>query len=360
MGLETSVQMVEDNHNRDREFLGPAQTSRSIAECLQHTGGEPLRIPISGLPPINGNTVLEKRRYFMENYDYIRKALLLEPRGHADAYGAILTKCQDPKVDLDCIFLNTDGYSSMCGHGTLAITQVAFETGLVKKESPISRLTIAVPAGLVYATAHIATDLSITKTTFRNVPSFVYLRDQKLFVPELGIAVNFDISFGGVFYAIIDAQPLGLTLNSESYTEIIRYAQVIKKAIVSAIEVKHPYEKDLSGLFGVMFTSPAHDSKNHSRNVNVFEDGAVDRSACGSGVSARSALLFAKEELKMGEEISIESIIGSLMSVEVVEQVQFGHFEAVVPEVGGVASITGKHEFYFAEDDIFRNGFMLR
>ena len=249
----------------------------------------------------------------------------------------------------------------MCGHGTLAITKVVFETGLVKKEGPVRSLTISVPAGLVHAQAFMAEDGSVRKTTFRNVPSFVHLRDQRVSITELGVSVSFDVAFGGAFYAIVEAQPLGLTLDSQGYAEIIRYGRAIKESIVaSSDEIKHPYEGDLGSLFGVIFTSPAHDSKNHSRNVSVFEDGAVDRSVCGSGVSARAALHFARGELGLGEEIRIESIVGSVMSVKVLQEVEFGGFDAVLPEVGGEASITGRSELYFSKDDIFKEGFKLR
>jgi proline racemase len=298
----------------------------------------------------------------MKYYDHLRAGLLLEPRGHADMYGAILTTSKDPKADLDCIFLNTDGYSTMCGHATLAVTKVAFETGLVKKEGSIKSLNIAVPAGLLYAKAFMAEDGTVTKTSFRNVPSFVYLRDQKVSIPEFGTEVQFDIAFGGVFYAIVDAQPLSLTLDAESYGILIRYGLAIKKAILALpeIEIKHPFEADLSSLFGVIFTTPAHDTMNHSRNVSVFEGGSVDRSSCGSGVSARAALHLARGELKVGDEVRIESVVGSIMSVKVVEQVKYGEYDAVVPEVGGEASITGTHELYFHKDDIFKEGFKLR
>ncbi len=174
--------------------------------------------------------------------------------------------------------------------------------------------------------------------------------------------MKFDIAFGGCFYAIVDATPLGLELDSQNYADLIRYGQQIKNEILASpsIKIRHPYEEDLSSLFGVIFTGPARSSSNHSRNVCIFEDGLVDRSSTGSGVSARAALHFAQGELKLGEEVRIESIVGSVMSVKVVEQLRFGEFDAVVPEVSGEASTTGRHEFYFDKDDIFKEGFKLR
>jgi trans-L-3-hydroxyproline dehydratase len=339
----------------------PPSSYQKITTIDTHTGGEPLRIPVSGLPPIHGNTVLEKRRYFMKHYDHLRSGLLLEPRGHADMYGAILTTSKDPKADLDCFFINTDGYSPMCGHAILAITKVAFETGVVKKDGVERDLTIAVPAGLVIAKALVAKDGTVTKTTFRNVPSFVYLLDQQVNVPGVG-EVTFDVAFGGAFYAVVDAVSLELFLNPESHSKLIEYGRKVKSAILSMphLTITHPFEDDLSSLFGVIFTGPPHNTANHSRNVTVFEDGEVDRSSTGTGVSARAALHFAKGELKLGEEITVESIVGSVMSVKAAEEVKFGDYDAVVPEVSGEAHITGRHELYFQKDDTFKEGFRLR
>ena len=217
------------------------------------------------------------------------------------------------------------------------------------------------PAGLVYAKAFVANDGTLAKTTFRNVPSFAYLLQQSVTVPDLG-DLKFDISFGGAFYAIVDAQPLELGLNSDNYAKLIEYGRKIKKAILSAshITIKHPFEEDLSSLFGVIFTAPPLDRANYSRNVTVFEDGDVDRSSCGTGVSARAALHHVKGELKPSEEIRIESIVGSVMSVKILEEVEFGGYAAIVPEVGGEAFITGRHELCFHEGDIFKEGFKLR
>jgi trans-L-3-hydroxyproline dehydratase len=177
-----------------------------------------------------------------------------------------------------------------------------------------------VPAGLVYAKAFITYDGTVANTTFRNVPSFAYLLQQTFTVPLVG-DFKFDISFGGAFYAIVDAQPLKLDLNSDNYAKLIEYGRKIKKAILSAplITIKHPFEEDLSSLFGVIFIASPLDKANHSRNVTVFEDGDVDRSSCGTGVSARAGLHHSKGELKPGEEIRIESIVGSVMSVKILE-----------------------------------------
>jgi len=272
-------------------------------------------------------------------------------------YGAILTESAEKGVDFDCFFINTDGYSPMCGHAILAIAKVVLETGLVKKEQ--KEISIAVPAGIVHARAIVGGNGEV-KSSFRNVPSFVYLLGQHVAVPGIEGGVKFDVAFGGAFYAFVDADVLKLDLTPENYRTLIEFGRRIKKAIVESVTFEHPFESDLSNLFGVIFIGKAHDPAHHSRNVNIFEDGEVDRSSTGTGVSARAALHFAKGELSMNESIEIESIIGSTMTVSVVEEVMFGKYKAVIPEVGGEAHITGRHELYFYPDDPFNKGFMLR
>ena len=317
-----------------------------------HTGGEPLRVFISGLPPIEGNTVLEKRRYFREHHDHIRKGTMWEPRGHADMYGAVVTSSRD--ADLDVFFLHNEGYSTMCGHAIIAITKLAIETGLVNKEE----LNINVPAGRIEARAKIENG-KVIEASFRNVPSFLFLRDRQVNVSGLG-SVPFDVAYGGAFYAFVDAGVLDLDLTPSHLNRLVDYGRRIKHAVMADFKIEHPFEQDLSFLYGTIFTGPALDSAHHSRNVCIFADGEVDRSATGSGVSARAALHHAKGELGLNEKITIESIVGSTMTVEVVETTKFGEFEAVVPEVSGTASITGRNEFYFDPDDPFREGFILR
>ena len=327
-----------------------------ITTVEMHTGGEPLRVFVSGLPTIEGTTVLEKRRYFRERFDHIRKSTMWEPRGHADMYGAVITPSVD--ADLDVFFLHNEGYSTMCGHATIAITKLALETGLIHGEGDHPRITLNVPAGKIEASA-VVENGRVREASFRNVPSFLYLRDQRVSVPELGV-VSFDVGYGGAFYAFVDAQSVDLELTPSSLHKLIDYGRRIKHAVMDNFPIKHPFEEDLSFLYGTIFTGPALNSNRHSRNVCVFADGEVDRSATGSGVSARAALHYGKGELGVNEKVTIESIIGSTMNVEVVKLTKYGEFDAVVPEVSGTASIVGKSEFYFDPDDEFGGGFLLR
>ena len=327
-----------------------------ITTIEMHTGGEPLRVYVSGLPPIEGATVLEKRRFFREHYDHIRKSTMWEPRGHADMYGAVVTPSVD--ADLDVFFLHNEGYSTMCGHAIIALTKLVTETGLVQVEGDNPHITFNVPAGRIHAAA-VMENGSVREASFRNVPSFLYLRDARVNVPGLG-SVTFDVAYGGAFYAFVEARMLDLELNQTHLPRLIDYGRRIKQAVMSDFSITHPLEDDLSFLYGTIFTGPALETANHSRNVCIFADGEVDRSATGSGVSARAALHYAKGELGLNEKITIESIVGSTMSVEVVESTKYGDYDAVVPEVSGTASITGKSEFYFDPEDEFREGFILR
>ena len=330
----------------------PPEHWMRIATIDLHTGGEPLRVVVDGLPPVEGRTVLEKRSYFRKHYDYVRTGLMWEPRGHADMYGAVITPAQD--ADFDVFFIHNEGYSTMCGHAIIALTKLVVETKLVNK----NEVSFNVPAGLIQAKAKVM-DGRVVKTTFRNVPSFLYLREQHVDVPGIG-RVQFDIGYGGAFYAFVRAEEVGVSLTPENYYRLIDYGRRIKREVNSRFVITHPYEPDLSFLYATIFTGPPLNPAHHSRNVCVFAEGELDRSATGSGVSARAALHFAKGELDLNESVTIESILGSTMSVRVVELTKFGPYDAVIPEVGGTASITGRHEFYFDPEDPFRNGFIFR
>src|SRR4030095_4731483 len=308
----------------------PPEHWTRITTIDMHTGGEPLRVIIDGLPPLQGQTVLEKRRYFRDHYDELRTGLMWEPRGHADMYGAVITSSTD--ADFDVFFLHNEGYSTMCGHAIIALTKLLVETQLFSR----NEITIIVPAGKIHARASVAHG-RVVEASFQNVPSFLYLRDQEVDVEDVG-RVRFDVAYGGAFYAFVNADELGLALSPENAHRLIDYGRRIKLAVMSQFPITHPFEADLSFLYGTIFTGPAADSSHHSRNVCIFADGELDRSATGSGVSARAALHFAKGELRLNERVTIESIVGSTMTVEVVETTRFGPYDAVVPEVSGTES----------------------
>ena len=339
------------NWNPPKEWL-------KIKTIDLHTGGEPLRVYTDGLPEIKGNTILEKRRYFRDTFDFIRTGTMFEPRGHADMYGAIITEPTTEDADFGTFFLHNEGYSTMCGHAIIALTKLVLDTGMIQKKGNEPELIINAPPGKIYAKAFRENGI-VQKVSFKNVPSFLLLENEEIDIPEIG-KVKFDVAFGGAFYAFCDADELGLKMDESDYNRLINYGRKIKYAVMEKYEIKHPFEDDLSFLYGTIFTGKPFDSKNHSRNVCIFAEGEVDRSPTGSGVSARAALHHAKGELKQNKKITIESILGSTMDVEVVETTTFGSHKAVIPEVTGTAFITGQNEFYFDPSDPFKNGFIFR
>jgi len=329
-----------------------------ISTIDMHTGGEPLRILIDGYPEVKGKTILEKRKYFRDRLDHIRKGLIWEPRGHADMYGAVLTPPCTREADFGTFFLHNEGYSTMCGHAIIALTKFVLETGLVEKEGDTPKLIIDAPPGQITSFGHREKGI-VGSVSFNNVPSFVLFRDQQLEVPGMG-PVTYDVAFGGAFYAIVDADKMNLSLEPSGVNRLIEAGMKIKQCIMKKQKIEHPFEQDLSFLYGTIFTGRPHSFSNDSRNVCIFANGEVDRSATGSGVSARAALHHARGELKMGELMVIESILGTTMEVEIIELASFGQYQAVIPRVKGHASFTGKNSFWFDPKDPLSGGFIIR
>ncbi len=323
-----------------------------------HTAGEPLRIITGGLPEIPGRTILEKRRFFRDNLDHIRKALMWEPRGHADMYGAVITDPVTPDGDFGTFFMHNEGYSTMCGHAMIALVKFALETGMIEKPGNKAEIRIDAPPGRITAYG-IQEGNIIIRSVFRNVPSFVLLTDQVVEVSGIG-QVRFDVAYGGAFYAFVDASSFGFSLEPGEYSRLIDYGRRIKLAVMEKFPIIHPFEEDLSFLYGTIFTGQPHDPDNHSRNVCIFANGEVDRSPTGSGVSARAALHHFRNQLDPGQSITIESIIGSTMTVQIASTTVFGNYPAVIPEVSGTAGFTGRHEFFIEPSDPIGRGFFLQ
>jgi len=336
----------------------PPKHWSNISTIDMHTGGEPLRILVDGYPEVRGKTILEKRKNFRDQLDYIRKGVMWEPRGHADMYGAVLCEPCSQEADFGTFFLHNEGYSTMCGHAIIALTKFVLDTDLVEKRGKNPQLVIDAPPGQILCTASRENGV-VNSVSFRNVPSFVLYRDQQIDVPGLG-RVHYDVAFGGAFYALVDADQLNLSLHPSGVSRLIEAGMQIKRSVMSKQSITHPFEADLSFLYGCIFTGRPEDSSRQSRNVCIFANGEVDRSATGSGVSARAALHHARGELKVGEPIEIESILGTTMVVEVVESTSFGPFDAVVPKVSGTASFTGKNSFWFDPGDPLKEGFIIR
>ena len=337
----------------------PPSNRLCIKTIEMHTGGEPLRVITAGFPEIKGNTVLECRNYVKEHYDHLRKALMHEPRGHADMYGCLLVPPNDEEGDFGILFIHNEGYSTMCGHAIIAITTLAIEMNWVEVQSPIPELKIDAPCGRIHAFARIE-DGKAVGVSFHCVPSFVVALDQVAQVENLG-NVSYDLAYGGAFYAYVDATKLGLHLIPENYGLLIEKGMAIKRAVMQQSDlIKHPFEEDLSFLYGTIFIGGPVSDGLDSRNVCIFAEGEVDRCPTGSGVSGRMAIHHARKEIAIGETMTVESITGSVFTGSVVQTTQYGPFPAVIPKVEGKAHIVGTAEFSIDPADPFKYGFFLR
>jgi len=335
---------------------GPPDHWMRVSVIEAHAGGEPFRVFIDGLPEIPGATVLEKRRHAQQNLDNLRRALVWEPRGHADMYGGWPGPPTSADGDLSVLFLHNEGFSTMCGHGIIALSKVVLDTEILSATTPQTVLRVDTPAGQVESTS-VVRDSQVVSTTFKNVPSFVVGLDETIDVPAIG-EVRYDLAFGGAFYAIVDASSLGLAL--EDASKLIAAGRSIKHEIASRRPIAHPEAHDLGFLYGVIFTGAAIEPDNHSRNVCVFADGEVDRSPTGTGVSSRLAILHERDEISKGDRVTIESIVGSTFTGRIVDTTTVGEHPAVVPEIEGSAHITGRAELWIDPDDVLGRGFLVR
>jgi len=283
--------------------------------------------------------------------------LMWEPRGHAEMYGCLVTSPVSADADFGVLFMHNEGYSTMCGHGIIAITTAAVETGLVAKEEPTTAVRIDSPAGPITACARVVNG-KVQSVFFQNVPSFAVALDEIVHVPGLG-PIRYDLAFGGAFYAYVQADQVELKCLPEENPLLVEKGMQIKRAVMASRPIPHPFSSDLSFLYGTIFIAPPVQEGSHSRNVCIFADGEVDRSPTGTGVSARMAIHYARGEVKVGQPLVIESIIGSTFTGRVVSETTFGPYRAVIPEVEGTAHITGIHTFLIDPEDPLRAGFIL-
>ena len=330
---------------------------RIIVTVESHTAGEPTRIIIGGIPHVPGRNMMEKKEYFRQNLDFLRTALMQEPRGHRDMYGALVVAPSDDEADLGVIFLSCDGYPDMCGHGSLGVMTMAVETGMVASVEPVTKVNLDTPAGLVRGEVAVRNG-SIESATLRNVSSFLY-KSTSLMVPEIG-EVPVDIAFGGNFYALVSAEHIGVELGIKNSAELIRAGVMIKETANREIKIEHPEKPEINQVFGTrIYGKPTHPEA-QVRNFMVLEDGSVDRSPCGTGTSAHIAMLYAKGQLKLNESSVHESIIGTTFRARALEEVMVGDFKAIIPEISGRAYITGMCTWTIDPADPVKHGFLLR
>jgi trans-L-3-hydroxyproline dehydratase len=330
-----------------------------------HTAGEPLRLVVDGLPSPEGATMLTRRDWARRHLDHLRRAIMLEPRGHADMYGALLTEPVTPGAHAGVLFMHNEGWSTMCGHGVIAVATIAVERGLMwdvaTAGGPVVQMVLDVPAGPVPARARVETvdgRTKVTEVAFENPPSFVLAAGVPVTVA--GRTFTADVAFGGAFYAIVDAEAAGLSIDAAKLPELRRMGLAIAREVEKLVKVVHPAEPGLTGVYGTIFTAPPQAEGAHLRNVTIFADAEVDRSPCGSGTAAVMAVLDEMGVLSSGDGTFVhESLIGTLFRGRVASRLRVGDHPAIVPDIAGSAWITGEHTFLIDADDPLRAGFRL-
>jgi trans-L-3-hydroxyproline dehydratase len=325
-----------------------------VSTVEMHTGGEPTRIVVDGWPKFSGGTLLDKRREARERFDHLRRGLMLEPRGHDGMYGALLVEPDHPEADLAVLFMHNEGYSTMCGHATIALARWAVESGRVKRTDPETVVRLQCPCGLV--TARVAADGSVR---FDSVPAFAHALDRIVPTSTWG-PVTVDIAYGGAFYAFLAADSIGLDLRTSPMRAIVDAGEEIAIAAAEAIPLEHPDAPDLAFLYGAILTDGGTGADAPSRNVCIFAGRQIDRSPTGSGVTARMALQIARREARLDEERRFESCTGAIFTGRAVRDAPpVGPRKAVIVEVGGTAHVTGESRFRFDAADPLREGFLL-
>jgi proline racemase len=339
-----------------------------------HAAGEPLRLVVDGFPSPRGKTMIEKRDWAARHADHLRRALVLEPRGHADMTGAVLTEPVSPGADAGVLFFHNDGYSTMCGHGILAVSTIALERGLLLPGGGASTIVYDTPAGTIRARATLRAGgagragqagtkdeiedgekIRVELVSFSNVPSFVLYAGLPI---QLGVRhLRADVAYGGAFYAIVDSEAVGLQIDAAHLPELRRAGMAIKRAIESTHTIVHPLEPSIGGIDGTIFTSPPHDGGADLRNVTVFGDAEADRSPCGTGTCAVMAVVDAMGLLDDSRPFVHESAIGTRLTGRLIGRTVVGEYPAIVPEIEGAAWITGEHTFLIDPNDPLKEGF---
>ena len=323
-----------------------------------HTAGEPVRIVTGGYPAIPGATILEKRRYVRAKLDHIRRRLMLEPRGHQDMYGVIPVAPSDPAADLAVLFMHNSGYSTMCGHATVAIGRWAVEHGLVAKTAPLTKFNLECPCGVVRVTAEVS-EAGVGEVTFESVPAFAASLDLAVTTERFGRIV-LDIGFGGAFYAILPASRLGLSMLETPLETLIAAAREITAATRAQTVLEHPEAPDLAFLYGTILTDDTEPSAPlPSLNLCIFGEGQVDRSPTGSGVTARLALDHARGRLPIGGRRIFRGLTGEPFSGELLREARAGNGAAVIVRVGGRSYYSSTATFTVEAEDPLRDGFPM-
>ena len=319
-----------------------------------HTEGEPTRIVLSGVN-IKGEDIIEKRKYFKENYDWIRTALLHEPRGHGDQFGAVLVPSEI--ADFGVIYMDTAGYLDMCGHATMGIATALVELGIIEPNEPCTSIKLETPAGLVEAKARVENGI-VKEVTVVDVPSF-HVGEFEIEYPKIG-KINVDVAFGGNFYVIANAKDLGLRVRKDYIKKLIPVALKLIDVANDQIEVHHPRKGVQNRINLAMLTDEPEKEDSNGKNVVIWGEGSVDRSPCGTGSASRVATLYSKGVLKEGDIFIHESILGTQFKIKIVGTTKIGDYTAIIPEITGSAYITKISQDIISKNDPLWKGFLLK
>jgi proline racemase len=335
------------------------RSTRVFHAVDSHTEGMPTRVITGGVGLIPGDSMFERRQYFLDNLDHIRTLLMYEPRGHSAMSGAILQPPTRPDADWGVLYIEVSGCLPMCGHGTIGVATVLVETGMVTVTEPVTEIRLDTPAGLVVAevTVH---DGHAESVTLRNVASYVHELDATVEVPGLGL-VTLDLAFGGNFYAILGLDQLGIGFtpgNAKVRQQMLDAGLAVMDAVTEQLKPAHPENPEITGCHHVYLAAPGSDAR-HSRHAMAIHPGWFDRSPCGTGTSARMAQLHARGELPLDTDFVNESVIGSRFIGRLLRQTRVGDRPAVLPTVTGRAWITGIAQYFLDPTDPFPAGFLL-
>lgn len=321
-----------------------------------HTMGEPTRIILQGFPELQGESMMERKKFLERNYDHYRTALMLEPRGHRDMFGALITEAVSDEADLGVIFMESAGYLNMCGHGSIGAATVAVETGLVKVTEPYTNVVLEAPAGIIRTKVKVENGRAV-EVSILNVPAFLYEEGLEIEVPVYG-KIPFDISFGGSFFALVDTGKIGIAVEQENLSALTDLGMKLLKAINESVEVAHPY-LDITTVDLVEFYGKSQNPKAHLKNVVIFGESQADRSPCGTGTSAKLAYLYEKGEISIGEEFVYESITGSMFMGIVTKEIEINGRSAIIPRITGSAYIIGLNQLILNSNDPHEYGFLM-
>lgn len=326
--------------------------------CIDaHTCGNPVRLVAGGYPDLKGDTMSQKRQYFLQHFDWIRQALMFEPRGHAMMSGAIVYPPCSADADAAVLFIETSGCLPMCGHGTIGTVTAALENAIIRPRIP-GQLTLDVPAGKIRI-EYQQTDAKVEKVRIFNVASYLAHSEVVVNVPDMG-ELLIDIAYGGNFYAIVDPQKNFAGLEHFSVDQILHLSPIVRRIVDQAVDCVHPDDPTVSGVSHVLWTGTPTQPDAHARNAVFYGNRAIDRSPCGTGTSARMAQWHAKGKLKIGDDFVHESIIGSLFEGRIEATTNVGDKPAIMPSVQGWARVYGHNTIWIDSEDPYAHGFEVK